>query len=92
MNKPGSNKPPIEPGPLTSLLRRTPVRRLHQYPQFVPESSRPEDLRAQALNPVQKHLDGVVRVERLVDAVCDRLDLRFEGPEHAIPDDERLPA
>ncbi len=37
---------------------------------------------------MQEHGDGVIRVDRLADAVCYWLDLRFEGPEQAIPNDE----
>ena len=37
---------------------------------------------------MQEHGDGVIRVDRLADAVCYWLDLRFKGPEQAIPNDE----
>ena len=30
---------------------------------------------------MQEHGDGVIRVDRLADAVCYWLDLRLEGPE-----------
>ncbi len=62
---------------------------LHQHPQLVPHPLRPPDLHGQPLDPMQEYGDGVIRVDRLADAVCYWLDLRFEGPEQAIPNDER---
>ena len=38
---------------------------------------------------MQEYGEGVIRVDRLADAVCYWLDLRFKGLEQAIPNDER---